>query len=217
MRSRMLVLLVSAVGCGSSPEDLSLNVKWSFLTGDCTSNGVKTVRVTWGPTGGATEKIDFECSAGQGKLGSLSPMGGSYGITAEGLDSGGVARFTHFGTTINVGSSGTLGQPVELTLRPKPSDVIVTWRMSNGGGCPPQVQLPYFIAIYRPPATDGGTLDDKVMETQESCVTRTATLTSIAPGNYVVELDSRAVTPKVRGTKDVTVRGGENAMVDFQF
>lgn len=210
------LLLLCAAGCGDEPEDLGLVVTWSFATGDCASNAVQTVWVTWGPSGAVNQTVDFACSAGQGELGELSPAGGAYGITAEGLDSGGVARVTHLGTTLNVGSAGTLGQPVELTLRPKPADVVVTWRMSNGGGCPPQVQLPYFIAVYRPAPADGGTLGDKVKEVQESCVTRTATLESVVPGDYVVELDSRAVTPKVRGTRNVTVRGGENAMVDFQ-
>jgi hypothetical protein len=213
----LAVVSSCVASCGEAPEDRALNVTWSFLSGDCASNAVKTVRVTWGPSGAVTQKADFECAAGQGKLGELSSEGGSYGITAEGLDAAGVARFTHFGTTLNVGSAGTLGQAVDLTLRPKPAAVIVTWRMSNGGGCPPAVQLPYFIAIYRPPAMAGGALTDKVKEVQESCVSRTATLEDVTPGDYVVELDTRAITPKVRGTQQVTVRGGENAMVDFQF
>jgi hypothetical protein len=106
--------------------------------------------------------------------------------------------------------------PVSLTLRPKPADVVVNWQMSSGSGCPPSVTLPYYIAIYRPPATDGGTLTDKVKEVQESCSSKTARLTSVTPGSYVVELDSRAQTPKVRGTQPVTVNPGENATVNFQ-
>jgi hypothetical protein len=210
-----VLVLCGLFGCGDSPKDLSLNVTWSFVSGDCTTNGVKTVRVTWGPSGSATKTVDFLCSAGEGKLGDLAATGGSYSIVADGLDAGGVARFTHFGSSLTVGSSGTFGRPVDLTLRPKPADVIITWQMSNGGGCPPQVQLPYYLAIYE--AADGGTLGTKVKETQESCASKTATLEDVAPGSYVVELDTRAVTPKVRGTKNVTLLGGENAMVDFQF
>lgn len=62
----------------------------------------------------------------------------------------------------------------------------------------------------------GGALTQKVSEKQETCSARTATLTNVAPGDYVVELDSRAVTPMVKGTRTVTVRNGENATVDFQ-
>lgn len=53
-------------------------------------------------------------------------------------------------------------------------------------------------------------------DTQQKRSARTTTLTSVAPGDYLVELDSRAVTPAVKGTKNVTVRNGENATVDFQ-
>ncbi|MEW5740861.1 MAG: hypothetical protein AB1938_18220 [Myxococcota bacterium] len=205
----------SLSSCGSSTSDLSLNVTWSFQTGDCATNNVTTVRVTWGPSGGTLTDVDFPCAAGGGKLGELSPSGGSYTIRAEGLDAGGVARVTHLGTSLMVKSSGTGGEPVALTLRPKPADVVVTWTL-GATGCPSSVVLPYFISIYRPPAQAGGALTDKVKEEQETCSARTATLTSIAPGAYVVEIDSRAVQPAIRATKDVTVVAGENAQVAFQ-
>jgi hypothetical protein len=47
------------------------------------------------------------------------------------------------------------------------------------------------------------------------CGTRYATLTNVPPGNYIVELDSRAVTPKIYGTKTVMVVAGEDAEVTF--
>ena len=135
----------------------------------------------------------------------VSASGGTYGVVADGLDSAGVARFTHFGTSLTVHSGGTHGIPVDLTLRPKPADIIVTWNK-----CPQSVTLPYFVTAYTP---DGGI----AQSAQESCAANTATLEQIPPGDYAVEVDSRAVTPKVYGKKNVTLRGGENAMVDFQF
>jgi hypothetical protein len=174
------------------------------------------VRVSWGRSGQTPQDATFACAAGQGKLGEFAASGGQYSVTAVGLDSAGVARFAHIGTSLTVSGKGTGGDPVALTLRPKPADVVVTWRMANGSGCPSGVILPYFISLYRTPATDGGTLSQKVTETQESCSSRSATLKSVAPGSYVVDLDSRAVTPKVKATKPVTVLPGENATVDFQ-
>lgn len=217
MRTALLVLSVVTSACGGARTDSALNVAWTFEGGgDCASNQVETVRVTWGPSGGAMADVEFPCASGQGKLGDLGPMGGSYVVSAVGLDAAGVARFRHLGTTRTVGSGGTSGSPVDLTLRPKPADVVVTWRLSSGSGCPPGVVLPYFITLYRPPAMTGGALTQKVTEKQESCSARTTTLTNVAPGDYVVELDSRAVTPRVRGTQPVTVKNGENATVDFQ-
>lgn len=219
MRSALFAAsLLWVVGCGPDSEEnqLDLNVKWAFLSGDCTSNAVSRVKVSWGATGATKEDVEFDCAAGQGKLGQFGSTGGEYGITAAGLDSGGIARFTHFGTTLTVGPNGTGGEPVDLTLRPKPANVIVTWRMSSGGGCPGSVVLPYTITLFNPPAMMGGTPTVKVKETQESCSTRTATLQDVTPGSYVVDLDSRAVTPMVKAQKNVTVLGGENAMVDFQ-
>jgi hypothetical protein len=209
--------LLCAAGCGSSEADTSLNVTWSFSSGDCASNAVQTVRVSWGPAGHPPQDVAFDCVAGRGKLGDIAASGGQYAIAALGLDAGGVARFTHFGTSLTVSGKGTGGQPVALTLRPKPADIVVTWRLANGTGCPSGVILPYFITVYRTPATDGGTLSEKVTEAQESCSSASATLKNVAPGGYVVELDSRAVTPKVKGTKPVTVLAGESATVAFQF
>lgn len=219
MRSLLAAVVLLCAGCGpsSSSSELDVNVSWKFLSGDCASNLVSRVKVSWGPAGAAKEDVEFDCAAGQGKLGQFGAMGGDYGFTAEGLDSAGVARFTHFGSTVTVGSKGTFGEPIELTLRPKPANVVVTWRMSNGSGCPGSVVLPYTITLYRPPAMAGGALTMKVQDTQESCSTRTATLMNVAPGDYVVDLDSRAVTPMVKANKPVTVLAGENATVDFQF
>jgi hypothetical protein len=192
-------------------------VTWAFETGDCASNGVQTVRVTWGVAGGMTQDVEFACAEGKGKLGDFSVMGGAYSLTAIGLDGAGVARFRHFSSTVMVGAKGTGGSPVDLTLRPKPADVVVNWRVGASGGCPPNVVLPYFITLYRPPAMTGGALTQKVTDRQETCTARTTTLTNVAPGDYVVELDSRAVTPMLKDRRSVTVRNGENATVDFQF
>lgn len=208
--------LVLASACGGSAKDLALNAAWTFQSGDCASNGVTTVRVSWGAAGAAKTDVDFACAAGSGKLGELAPSGGTYSVSAVGLDAAGVARVTDFGTTLTVHEGGMGGQPVTLTLRPKPADVVATWSMSGGGGCPSGVVLPYFITLYNPPATPGATPTSKVQEVQESCSTQTATLSSVAPGSYVLVLDSRAVTPKVRSQKDVTVQPGVNATVDFQ-
>lgn len=210
----VLMLMLSA--CGGAATDLSLNVAWKFEGGDCASNAIDKVRVSWGPAGASMQDVEFPCTAGQGKLGEFSSMGGSYAITAVGLDAAGVARFRHFSSTVTVSGKGNGGSPVDLTLRPKPADVVVNWRIGMGGGCPGSVVLPYFITLYRPPAMMGGALTQKVSEKQETCSARTTTLTNVAPGDYVVELDSRAVTPMVKGTRNVTVRNGENATVDFQ-
>jgi hypothetical protein len=219
MRVSLFAVALFVVGCGpdESSNDLDANVKWAFLEGDCSSNMVTKVKVSWGPSGATKEDVEFDCSAGQGKVGTFSSSGGEYGFTAVGVDSAGVARFTHFGTSVTVGSRGTFGTPIDLTLRPKPADVLVTWRMSNGGGCPTGFVLPYTITLYKPPAMMGGALTDQVQETQVSCSTQMATLENVTPGSYVVQLDSRAQNPMVKGTKPVTVKGGENAMVDFQF
>ncbi|MCC6336207.1 MAG: hypothetical protein IT380_19745 [Myxococcales bacterium] len=93
-----------------------------------------------------------------------------------------------------------------LTLRPRSADVVVTWTL-GATGCPSGVVLPYHVALYRPPA---------LKAEQETCSARTVTLTSSAPGSCVVEIDSRAVQPAIRSTKDVTVVAGEDAQVAFQ-
>ncbi len=215
LRTLVPVALLAASACGGKPADLALNVAWTFSSGDCASNNVSTVRVSWGPSGATQTDVELPCAAGSGKLGELPEAGGTFTIRADGLDAGGVARVTHFGTSLTVSRGGTGGEPVTLTLRPKPADVVVTWTMGSNG-CPGSVVLPYYIALYNPPATAGGPLGSKVKEVQESCTRRTATLTSVNPGAYVVEIDSRAVTPAVRSRKDVTVEPGVNAAVAFQ-
>lgn len=81
--------------------------------------------------------------------------------------------------------------------------------------CPGSVILPFHITLYDPPATAGDPLTDEVKSVQESCSSSTATLTNVAPGDYVIELDSRAVTPAVYSTQDLTVVAGEDAEVTF--
>ena len=92
----LMVVLLLALGavlpasCGGDDADSSLNVTWTFDAGDCAANGVATVRVTWGPQGGAMQTVEFACEDGSGNLGDIGD-GGTYSITAQGLDASGVA------------------------------------------------------------------------------------------------------------------------------
>ncbi|MBX5481142.1 MAG: hypothetical protein IRZ16_04730 [Myxococcaceae bacterium] len=200
-------------GCGG-PEAHPLVVAWSFESGDCATNGVETVHVKVTPDAGEPKEADAACADGRVDMGVFGA--GTYGITVDGRDASGKVVAINFGTSTTFGETGPFGD-LEVTLHPKPADVIVTWELSNGSGCPTGVVLPYYIAIYRKPAEQNGPLTDKVKEVQESCSAKTATLEDVAPGDYVVELDSRAVTPKVRGTAPVTVTPGTDAHVDLQF
>jgi len=201
-------------GCGGDDSDSSLNVEWSFDSGDCASNGVVTVRVSWGPQGGTPETVEFACADGSGRLGDAAG-GINYSITAEGLDASGAVVAESYGQTVSFGASGTGGFPIDVTLHPASADVTVTWSLSTGGTCPPGVVLPFFITLYVAPATPGGELGAQVAEAQESCSTGQVILTGIAPGDYVAEVDSRAVNPAVRGTAPVTVTAGQDTEVDL--
>lgn len=205
-----LIMLTAACG-GEEIGSSTLEAAWTFESGDCASHGVETVRVTWTLQGSTPQEAEFACTDGQGVLGELAEGGGTYAIAAQGLDAGGVARVENFSQSVTFGQGRTVG-PVEITLRPKPANIVVTW-----GGCPPGVIIPYFIAVYRPPAQVGGELTDKVTEVQETCSSGTATLERVAPGDYVVELDTRAITPMVYATQQVTVVAGEDAQVAFTF
>lgn len=214
----LLALVLGAVftaACGGDDSETALRVSWTFDSGDCAANGLETIRVTWGPGGGATDSIDFACADGVGTLGDIGG-GGTFSITAEGLDAGGVVRAESFGTSVTLGASGTGGTPIELHLHPARADVTVSWSLAGGGNCPPGVILPYFITLYTAPAA-GGPLTDEVDSTQESCSTGQATLTNVPPGDYVIEVDSRAVTPALRATQPVTIAAGEDAAVAVTF
>lgn len=216
MKTRSLSLVFAlglfTVACGDDDEDTSLNVVWSFDVGDCASNDVETVRIGWGPQGGATQVAEFPCTDGIGKVGDADGPG-SYSFNADGVDAEGHVRAVSYGTSVSFSGNGNGGVPIDITLHPSPADVIVSWMLADGGSCPEGVVLPYYIALYTPPAQPGDPLGDPVTEVQESCSTGEATIMQVAPGSYVVELDSRAVTPVVYGTADVTVVAGEDAMV----
>ncbi|HVJ89589.1 MAG TPA: hypothetical protein VM580_07270 [Labilithrix sp.] len=193
--------------CSCGGEDAgndTLSVAWRFESGDCTTNGIDKVRVTATPSGGSGNTNEFACSAGSGNLGKITA--GTYSIQGEGIDTAGTARFVHVQSASF--PDGKVGGPIDIMLRPKASNVVVTWN-----GCPEGVVLPYQVAIYRPPAS-GPALTDKVKATQASCQEKKAKLENIMPGEYVVEVDSRAVTPAVRGTEKVTVVGGQDAEVN---
>lgn len=218
MRALLLVVVLCSplLSCdGEGGDDRTLSVEWKFESGDCASNAITKVKVSWGPSGGTKTDKEFDCGAGQGVLGETAEGGGSYGITAEGLDSGGVARVVHFGTTLNIREGGLHGTPIDLTLRPKPATLTVTWGESSSA-CPGQVVLPYYLTLYRPPATPGETPTDQVDQTQQSCASGTATfINQVAPGDYIVDLDSRAVTPRVKSTKAITMRAGEDQTINM--
>lgn len=203
-----------AIGCGGDEGDATLVVSWTFDSGDCASNGVRTVRVTWGPEGGATQTVDFTCEDGSGRLGDVGD-GGTFAITAEGLDASGAVLAESYGQTVTFGGGGTGGTPIEVHLHPAASDVTVSWSLADGGACPEGVILPYFVTLYVDPGA--GELTEEVASAQESCSTGQVTLTGVAPGDYVVEVDSRAVTPALRATAPVTVVPGQDAEVAVQF
>lgn len=202
----VLALLGAACGPGDEGGSSTLEASWTFETGDCASNGVETVKVSASMQGGDTLEGEFACTDGSGELGEIAE-GGTYSIEAQGLDADGVVRAENFGQSTTFPDGRVLG-PVEITLRPKSSNVIVSW-----DGCPPGVVIPYFVALYNPPAEEGGELTDKVTEVQETCTSGEATLMRVAPGDYIAEVDTRAVTPALRDTAPVTVVAGEDAEV----
>ena len=61
-----------------------------------------------------------------------------------------------------------------------------------------------------------GELIDEVVSVQENCSSDTATLMNVLPGDYIIELDSITVTPKVYSRQPLTVVTGEDATVNFQ-
>lgn len=214
----VMMLAMMAAACGGDGEGKgsgsdALDVSWSFESGDCASHGIETVKVTVTPEGGEPEEASFDCAAGSGEVGTIDEAGGTYDVTAEGLDADGVVRAESFGSTLNVGEGAASSVFTDIALHPSPSDVQVTWTTGGTGPCPRDVVLPYHITLYTPPAEAGGPLTEKVTEIQETCSSGAVTLTNVAPGDYVVEVDSRAVTPAVRGTAPVTVTAGEAAQV----
>ncbi len=193
--------------CFNESDTGDLEVTWKFSTGDCASNKIEKIRVKVTSTDGDTLLGEAVCSASSVNVGAVGNK--TYTITAQGIDANSVVRAENYATTVSF-SGDMSGSDVEVTLHPKASKIRVNWN-----GCPSGVVLPYFITLYNVPLLNGGSLVDEVSYTQMPCGTRYATLTNIPPGNYIVELDSRAVSPKIYGTKSVTVVAGEDAEVTF--
>ena len=203
-------VLLSSCGDGGGGNG-PIVVAWDFDSGDCTSNDVVTVRLSYQPEGGdASDPVEFPCEDGSGSIGTLTE--GTYGILAEGLNDEGTVVAQNYGNTITFGPEGIFGE-VDVTLYPKAANVLVTWEDQGGGNCPPQVQLPYYITLYTPPVGGGADVGDQVTSTQEGCNLGQATLTNVAPGDYVVEVDTRAIQPDRRGVAPVTVEPGVDATV----
>ncbi len=202
------LLVLVAASCGGGDENGSLEVGWTFASGDCSSNGIETVRVKWVAPDGTSQESSFPCGANGGTLGTLEQ--GNYSFRGEGLDANGVARVESYGSTMSVSGSTGFGQTVTITLHPSASDVVVSWSI-QGRPCPASITLPFFITIYEPDTSPR----EVVAETQESCASGKATLKSVPPGDYIVELDSRAVTPAVKLSAPVTVKPGEPAEVSL--
>lgn len=204
------VLVIMGCGDGGEGPDSTLAVAWSFENGDCAELGIETIRVEWTEEGAAAREAEFPCEDGEGVLGEIPEGGATYSFVVEGMDADGVVRARNFGNQASFEQAATTG-PVDITLHPSPVDVVVTWSHASGGTCPGMVILPYYVSLYDASDEDSGELTDQVKEVQESCQSGQATLMQVAPGDYVVEIDSRAVTPAVRGSAPLTVVAGEEA------
>ncbi len=205
----MIFAMLLITNCGDDGNDkTSLVIKWQFSTGNCASNGIEKISVEATPSSGDTLTGEAYCCENSVDLGTVSA--GSYSIQAQGLDSTGKVVAENYATTTSIPEGGISPPPVDVTLYPKSSNVNVTWN-----GCPSGVILPYYITLYNPPAQTGDTPTEDVKSVQESCSSGSATITNVAPGDYVIELDSKAVTPKVYGTKSITVVAGEDLDVSF--
>jgi hypothetical protein len=182
-------------------------VTWNFSSGDCATNKIEKVHVKATSSDGDTLSGEAACSAPSINIGVAGNK--TYTVIAQGIDANGVVRAENYTTTVSF-SGNMSGSDIEVTLHPKASKVRVNWN-----GCPSGVVLPYFITLYNVPLQTGGSLVDEVSTTQMPCGTHYATLTNVPPGNYIVELDSRAITPKIYGTKSITVVAGEDIEVTF--
>ncbi len=170
---------------------------------------METVRFTWGPSGGAGGTVDFPCAVAGGTLGVVEGEG-CYSIRASGVDAGGVARAESYGASMCVSQGVPPSVSVDVSLHPKPGNVIVSWSVSGGGGCPSGYIIPYYVNLR----DTGGAL---VKHVQVSCVAAQTTLDNVAPGDYVVEIDSITTVPSIYGSAPVTVVPGEDAQVSFIF
>ena len=210
MRKCSALIFWLATSCGGNDGPGSLDVKWTFDSGDCASNSVESVRITCSASDGASQTKTFPCPAGRGSLGSVS--NGSYTIKADGLDASGTARARNYTTTLTISGSGGIGSNVDVTLHPAPGSVVVTWSI-EGRACPPSIVMPFTITLYK--VLPDGTRDASVAKAEPSCSLGTTTLTQVAPGDYVVELDSRATQPAIKLVETVTVKTGETAQVSL--
>lgn len=193
--------------CSNENGSGDLLVTWEFATGDCITNKIEKIHVEATSSDGDVLSGETTCSAPNVNIGSAGNK--SYTIVAKGYDANGAVRVENYKTTVSFSGNGT-ALDVKVTLHPKASKIRVNWN-----GCPSGVVLPYIITLYNVPLQASSSLVDEVSYTQMPCGTSYATLTNIPPGNYIVELDSRAISPKVYGTKPVTVVAGEDTEVTF--
>jgi hypothetical protein len=213
----LATLAVGAAACGSGSDgSTSLQASWTFASGDCASTGVETVSITWGPAGGSAQTVDFACADGAGTLGVID-AGQSVSVVAKGYDAGGVARVESYGQMVTLHQGAPNSIPVAITLTPKAANVIVSWSLPGGGGCPPGAIIPYYVILYEPPTVPGGPLTTEVDRVQETCSAGEATIERVAPGDYVVKLDSVTTIPKVQMSAPVTLTAGEDAYVHLSF
>lgn len=199
------VISILLFNCTDRFNTEEVKVTWKFSAGDCVSNNIKKIRIEATSSEGKVFSGEAVCNAPGINLGSLDLN--SYTILAQGIDENGVIRAQNYQHTVTfIGGVSD----IEVTLHPRRSNLNITWN-----SCPTGVILPYFITLYNPPAQADAPLTDEVMYAQESCIFGSATLTNVPPGDYILELDSRAITPKIRGIRAITVTAGEDMNIHF--
>ncbi len=212
----LALVLLCLAGCGDDPE-AELRVSWEFEQGDCATYGIETVRIQWGSPGGDHEDAEFDCAKDGGTLGMIDPDGATYEIVAEGLDSQGIVRARNLPQTLSFGAGHSSHRTIDVTLRPSPAEVLVTWSMSDGANCPPNTVMNYYVTRYFPPDEPGGELTDATEVVQASCSAGEVLLPHVPPGTWIIELDNRAISPAVYATREVEVEPGEDREVHIEF
>ena len=212
------VLLVSltAVGCGEDPADLppgQIAVSWLVGTSGCAASNIDTVAIFLADGSAATTVHTFDCEDGEvGRGGGVtisSVQPGTYDLVLRGRDTNGFDRFGASYSNVVVRSEGTASVST-VRLSALLATIRVSWYFDNGRLCD-----------YNDVETIEATLfqGEYVEQTQSApCDSGEMEIDDIEAGSYIVDLVGRDGTGRLvyNGQDSVVVDKGDYAEADIR-
>ncbi len=196
------LLALNVLACGEDVGPLEtgqLELSWQISPRGCSAAEVESVQIH--VEGPQTYREVVACAENSVKLRDL--IAGTYRVSIDGLDNGGVARFTAEPQRVVVRPDRqTRSELIRLTA--KPSEVQVEWRFVDGRVCGAHGADVVDVTVF-------DKLDYEIISKRFTCNDGMGSLPGLMAGTYLIEVVATGNDDFFQGMGTIAVSRGETA------